>query len=205
MAYSFNTQAVRDPNQFGAWYRLLFALVVPTCVGVWVFAGTILTMLFGPDFQEAAWVLRILMFYVLIETMDSKMSIILKVVHRQRQDLARLAFNPLINIVLGVLLLPVLGITGAAMGRVGGVAVSATLRYQLIARVLTRVQWFRFAAKPVVISLGVGVVCYGLSNLCRPMWLMVFYAVATGLLLQVAAGLSLATVKDMVSLPSPQD
>jgi O-antigen/teichoic acid export membrane protein len=205
MAYSFATQVNLDPNRFAAWFRLLFALVIPACVGVWVFAGTILALLFGPGFAEAAWVLRILMLYVLIEATDAKMSIILKASHRQRQDLARLAFNPLINIALNLLLLPVLGITGAAIGRVGGVVVSATLRHRLIARELTGVRWLQFAMKPLAISLGVGAVCCCLSGIYRPIWLMPIYLVTTGLLLHVASGISPATIKDMMSIPSPQE
>ena len=42
ISYSFNTQGNRDPNRFGAWYQVLFAFVVPACVGGWVFAGLIL-------------------------------------------------------------------------------------------------------------------------------------------------------------------
>ncbi len=205
MAHGFRGQASRDPNRFGAWFRLLFALVAPTCVGVWVFADTILALLFGPGFASAAWVLRILMCYVAIEAADAKMSVILKVAHRQRADLVRLAFNPLVNIGLNLLLLPGLGIVGAAIGRVGGVAVSATLRYRLIARELTRVHWFRFAMKPVAISLGVGAICEGLSGLCRPVWLMLAYVVATAVLLRLAAGFTPAAVAALLRLPSPQE
>jgi len=36
IAYSFNTQGnPRPPNYFAAWYKALFALLVPICVGVW--------------------------------------------------------------------------------------------------------------------------------------------------------------------------
>ena len=53
LAYSFNTQGKRDPNRFGGGEQVVFALVVPTCVGAWVFAGPILETLFGTGFGNA--------------------------------------------------------------------------------------------------------------------------------------------------------
>jgi len=205
IAHSFNTLGDRDPNRFGPWYQILFALVVPTCVGVWVFAGPILEILFGPGFGDALWILRILMMYVVIEAADTVMSAILKAAHRQREDVSRLAFNPLVNIVLNLVLLPILGTIGAAIGRVGGVGASAILRYVWIARELTAVNWVRFALKPALISAGVGSVCYSLFDVARPAWLLLFYAAVTAILLGISSGFSLSAIKDMMSLQSSQD
>jgi len=205
IAYSFNTQGSRDPNRFGAWYQVLFALVVPTCVGVFVFAGPILESLFGTGFGKALWILRILMIYLLIESADAEMSVILQAAHRQRADVRRLAFNPLTNIVLNLVLLPVLGTIGAAIGRVGGVAASATLRHLLIARELTGVNWFRFALKPALISIGVGSVCYALLEVDRPAGLLLFYVAVTAVLLRISSAFSPSVIKDMMSFRPGRD
>ncbi len=189
IAFSFNTQGKRDPNRFGGWYQVLFALVVPTCVGGWVFAGPILETLFGTGFGNATWILRILMLYLVIESVDAVMSVMLKAAHRQREDVNRLAFNPLTNIVLNLVLLPSLGTIGAAIGRVGGVGASAVLRDRLIARELTGVNWFRFAFKPALISIGVGSICYSMLDVDRPAWVLLFYVAATAILLRVLIGL----------------
>jgi len=204
MAHSF-AQGNRDPNRFGAWYRVLFALVVPTCVGGWVFAGLILEALFGPGFENAAWVVRILMIYVVIEAIDTVMSVILKAAQMQREDVSRLAFNPLTNIVLTLVLLPTLGMIGAAIGRVGGGAASAALRYFLISRELTAVNWLRFALKPTLISVGMGSVCYLWLDIAHPAWLPVFYVAVTVVLLRISAGFSPAVIEDMMSFRSTQD
>jgi O-antigen/teichoic acid export membrane protein len=205
IAYSFNTQGSRDPNRFGAWYQVLFALVVPTCVGVFVFAGPIMESLFGTGFGKALWILRILIIYLLIESADAEMSVILQAAHRQRADVRRLAFNPLTNIVLNLVLLPVLGTIGAAIGRVGGVAASATLRHLLIARELTGVNWFRFALKPALISIGVGSVCYALLEVDRPAGLLLFYVAVTAVLLRISSAFSPSVIKDMMSFRPGKD
>jgi hypothetical protein len=67
------------------------------------------------------------MIYLAIESADAMMSAILKAVHKQREDVSRLAFNPLCNIILNLLQLPTLGTIRAAFGRVGGVNASAIL------------------------------------------------------------------------------
>src|SRR5262245_21292358 len=120
-AYSFNTQGNRDPNQFGAWFQVLFAFLVPICVGICVFAGPILETLFGTGFGSAVWVLRILLIYWVIESADGVMAAILRAAHWQQEDVRRFAVNPLTNILVNLLLLPSLGTIGVAIGRVSGV------------------------------------------------------------------------------------
>ena len=201
IAYNFNTQGNRDPNYFAAWYEALFALLLPISVGVWIFAWPILETLFGAGFGNALWVVRILMVYLVIESADMIMSIILIAAHRQREDVSRLASNPVTNIALTLALLPTMGIMGAAIGRVGGVAASATLRHLLIARALTRVKWLRFVLKPALISIGVGSICYLLPDLGHPAWLLLLYIAVTTALLTVSCSFSRSVIKDMMSFP----
>jgi O-antigen/teichoic acid export membrane protein len=205
MAHNFSAKGNRDPNCFGAWYEVLFAVVVPLCVGVWVFAELILETLFGTAFGDALWILRILMIYVVTETADIVMSVILKAAHRQRQDSFCLAFNPLTNIVLNLALLPVLGPIGAAIGRVAGGCVSTTLRHLLIAQVLTPVNWFHFARKPALINLIAGLVCFLLLDVERPAWLLLFYTAVSLVSLWISSSFSFSTIKDMMSFPSAAD
>jgi O-antigen/teichoic acid export membrane protein len=201
-AYSFNTQGNRDPNSFGAWFQVLFALVMPTCVGFWVFAGLIMEVLFGKGFGNAAWVLRILLIYLVIESADVAMSFMLRAAHRQREDVSRFAVNPLTNIAVNLLLLPTMGTIGAVIGRVSGVAASAILRHLLIARELSGVKWLQFALKPALISIGVGLVCYFLLDVNPSIWWLFFYAAVTAALLRISSCLAPATIKDMMSFPS---
>jgi O-antigen/teichoic acid export membrane protein len=205
IAYSFNTQGTRDPNRFAAWYQVLFAFVVPTCVGGWVFAEFILRTLFGPSFVDAVWILRILMIYLVIEAADAAMSVTLQAAHKQREDAMRLAFNPLVNIVLNAALLPIIGTVGAALGRVGGAATSATLRSLLITRIFSRVHWFRFAMKPTIISVAIGAICNLLQDVAHPAILMACYSVGTATLLVLWSTVSPTVIRDIMRAPSAHD
>jgi O-antigen/teichoic acid export membrane protein len=205
IAYSFTSNGDRDPNRFGAWYEFLFALAVPLGVGLWVFAGLILETLFGAAFADAVWILRILTIFMMIETADTVMSVILKAANRQREDVICLGFNLLINVVLNLTLLPILGPIGSAIGRAAGAGVSAVPRYYLIARILTPVNWIRFAHKPALVSVGVGSICYLLLGEMHPVWLLLFYAAAVPILLKAWSSFSFSTLKDMMSFPSAAD
>jgi stage V sporulation protein B len=203
LAYSFNAEGRSDPNAFRAWYQALFGLVLPMCVGVWLFAEFLLATLFGESFADAAWILRILMIYLAIEAADSMMSATLQAAHRQRQDVTRLAFNPLTNVVLNLLLVPTLGTMGAALGRVGGVAVSAVLRTVLINHVLASVNWFKLAFKPGIISIGVGATCFVFRDIVHPAALLLCYVIAITTLLAMSSTLSLSVIKDLMASPRP--
>jgi O-antigen/teichoic acid export membrane protein len=203
VSYSFNTGDERDPNRFDAWYQVLFAFVLPVAVGAWVFAGLVLEVLFGKAFADAIWILRILMVYLLVESVDAVMSIILKAAHRQREDATLLAFNPLTNIAFSVVLLPILGTIGAAIGRVVGACTSATLRNSLIDRELTKVNWLRFALKPALISAGMGALCYLAFGADRIVGLFL-YLVGTVIVLRISSSFSLSAVKEMMSVSPDQ-
>ncbi len=205
MAHSFIVRDDRDPNRFGAWFEVLFALVLPLCIGVWVFAKPILETLFGAPFGDSLWILRVLMIYVLTETLDVVMSAILKSAHRQRQDAAFVALNLATNVALNLVLLPVFGAIGAALGRICGGAASATARHLLIRRVLTGVDWIRFARKQAAISIGAGSICYLLLSAQRPAWLMLLYVALVGGLLILSSSFSFSTIKEIMSSPSGAD
>ncbi|HVN90486.1 MAG TPA: oligosaccharide flippase family protein [Candidatus Binataceae bacterium] len=199
IAHSFSEGGKRDPNQFGSWLQILFDIVVPTCVGGWIFADFFLSILFGQSFRAATIVFRVLLFYLLIESADAVMSVILKAAHKQRGDVERLAFNPLTNFVLNLVLLPTFGIVGSAVGRVGGAVASATLRHRLIAAEMTAVTWSRYSARPALISIGVGALCYSMRGLMQPVSLFLLYVLGTGGVLLIASGLSLSVIKDIMT------
>jgi hypothetical protein len=75
----------------------------------------------------------------------------------------------------------------------------------LIARELTRMNLFRFAMKPALISIGVGSACYFLLDVGHQAWLLFFYVAASAVLLRVSSSFSPSVIKDMMSLPSSQD
>lgn len=201
MAFSFRAKHGQGQASFDVWYRTLFAFVMPTCVGGWVFARLILETLFGSEFGDAAWVLRILMIYLAIESVDAVMSVILRAAERQREDVIRYASNPLTNVLISLALLPPFGTIGAAIGRVGGAAASAILRNRLIARRLFKTAWLRYASKPAIISLATGVACSRLQA-SHPASALGLYVVTTVALLGLTSSISPTGIREIMGSPS---
>lgn len=205
IAYSFSAHGERDPNRFAAWYQILFALMTPACVGGFIFAQLILETLFGSGFGEARWILRVLMIYLLIESGDAVMSVILKAANKQEEDMSRFAFNPVVNILLNFALLPLLGTLGAALSRVGGAVASTTLRHILVSERLARIEWLRLLWKPAAISIGAGAACAAAFDVDRSFLALTLYVLLSMLLTALLSGFSIHAVKDMVSVPPSRD
>lgn len=130
--------------------RLPFSLTVPLGLGILFFAGPLVEVVFGHEFAGSTVMLRILMVFFLIESVDAMMGVLLKAVQRQGQDVLLFASNPVAMTVASVWLIPYLGGAGAAVARLVGVLCSSALRYIVISRAVVRVRWARVVMRPLV-------------------------------------------------------
>jgi O-antigen/teichoic acid export membrane protein len=97
---------------------LKLVVTLPLALIVSVFAADITLPLFGADFRPTADVLRILIWYALASMVTSTLSYGFTVQNRQRNYLLIRATGLGLNIILLVILLPLLGVTGAAVASV---------------------------------------------------------------------------------------
>lgn len=102
-----------------AWFTLLASL--PLTLLLSLFATEITVPLFGADFAPAAAVLRILVWYALLRLVADVYIQALIASNRQRRMLIVRAGGLSLNIALNALLLPRLGINGAALASLGSV------------------------------------------------------------------------------------
>jgi O-antigen/teichoic acid export membrane protein len=110
----------------------LLAVVAPLGLGLLLFAAPILRMLFGPGFEVAAPILRVLSVCLIVESVDILVSVVLKAAGRQHADVRMFALNPVSNTVLNIFLIPGLGSVGAAVSKLAAVSLSFTLRYSFL-------------------------------------------------------------------------
>jgi O-antigen/teichoic acid export membrane protein len=99
---------------------LLVALAV-LLIGL-VTAGAVLQLLFGPNFEASAQVLRVLLVALPANLIAGHCRSILVAGNRQRHDLRVAAIGMLVHVATKLGLIPLLGITGAAWGTVAGEA-----------------------------------------------------------------------------------
>src|SRR4029453_3763527 len=92
----------------------------------------------------------------MFEVADALMGVVLKSANRQNQDVRLYAVNPLLNIALNVVAIPLWGSTGAAAAKLAGVLGSSSARYIAISRGLARLHWVEFAARPLLVSVAAG-------------------------------------------------
>lgn len=107
----------------------MLGFVVVLGGGIAVFAPFLLKVLFGPEFAEASNILRILMLFLIIESIDTIMSVTLKAAGREKLDVRLFTANVVTNISASLLLIPGWGGLGCGVAKVLGGLASSTLRY----------------------------------------------------------------------------
>jgi O-antigen/teichoic acid export membrane protein len=125
-------------------------IMLPIALIVSIFAADLTVPLFGEDFHPTADVLRILIWYALFQMVTSTLTYGFMVQNRQRRYLLIRALGLGVNILLLVVLLPLLGVTGAAVASVcAETAVMLVLFFRFQAA-----GWNRQALIPRALRLG---------------------------------------------------
>ena len=96
-------------------YRYVSFVVMPLCVGTIVFAAPIISILFGNAYLPGSVSLQILAAGMLFFTLYTISSSIAQGLGRPKLPMYVLIFGTVINIVLSIILVPVMGINGAAI------------------------------------------------------------------------------------------
>ena len=96
-------------------YRYVSFVVMPLCVGTIVFAAPIIGLLFGNAYLPGAVSLQILAAGMLFFTLYTISSSIAQGLGRPRLPMYMLIFGTVIDIVLSIILVPIMGINGAAI------------------------------------------------------------------------------------------
>jgi len=111
--------ALKDQNLLETYivqsYRVVTLLVLPMCVGIAVFSGPLLELLFGRDFIFGAGALSILVVGMSFYTLFMISSSIAQGIGYPRLPMYVLVGGTIINLVLNVALVPMLGIEGGAL------------------------------------------------------------------------------------------
>lgn len=99
--------------------RWIFALTFPTFLIMTLFSSELLTLLFGSEYASAGLALSILALGNLVAASVGRVGSILKSTGHTRPIFYNNAANLSLNIVFNILLIPVLGIVGAAIATAG--------------------------------------------------------------------------------------
>ncbi len=121
-------------KQVGKW---IFILNIPIFIIILIFPGTIINILFGPDYLPAQWALRFLAVGLLFNSMLMVSENLLSMKGKSKTVLLNLTISAILNVILNALLIPVPSIFGLdnSQGLVG--ASIATMSTYIIWSLLT--------------------------------------------------------------------
>lgn len=139
-------------------YRYVSFVVMPLCVGTIVFAAPIISILFGNAYLPGSVSLQILAAGMLFFTLYTISSSIAQGLGRPRLPMYVLIFGTVINIVLSIILVPVMGINGAAIATtVAALVLMSVLMWRTLrlARVSLPIGEF---GKIIIASIAMGLV-----------------------------------------------
>lgn len=96
-------------------WRYLFAVVFPVALGLIAVADPVVKMVFGPQYAPSVAPLRILLISLIFGFLSFITGALLNATNKQKTQTGLMALVLVVNIILNLILIPRLGITGAAL------------------------------------------------------------------------------------------
>jgi O-antigen/teichoic acid export membrane protein len=132
-------------------YSLILA--IPVCIGGWIFGEQLLYYLYGESFVPGAPAFYFLLLVQVANVFMYLGTMSLNALDRPREAFWVTALASLANIVLNILLIPVLGITGAAIATLITMSLNAGVALYLLSKLIT-VRLERDPVKNILIASG---------------------------------------------------
>lgn len=194
--------AGRDPNAFQRIFQkgfvLLLMAIVPLLVGGWLLAEPLLVLIGQAEYAPAAPVFRLLLIAVGALFLGSLSGHVVTIINRQRQMVWTYLAVAVIGLGLYLTLIPRYSLYGAAFGTIVTEALTATVGYVIILRVMR----FRLQLGALPRLILAGAVMGGFIILTRPMnfWLAAIGGSAAYIgILFLTRALSPGIVRDLLS------
>lgn len=158
-------------------YSLMLA--VPFCAGGWLLGDELLYYLFGEAFSTGTGALFILLPLYVVYVFLYLQMMTLNALNHPKDSFRVTAVAVIVNIALNVLLIPVLGIVGAAFATLVSVALNAILGYHALGKYLV-VSVEKIPVLHIVVSAGVMSIVVGILRLIAPA-MNLWYLIALGI------------------------
>ncbi len=145
-------------------YRLVILLVLPMCVGIAIFSEPLLELLFGSQFIFGADALSILVIGMSFYTLFIVSSSITQGIGYPRIPMYILVGGTIINLILNLILVPLYGIEGAALGTtIAAFIIMVTILYQTFKITRVKLPYLAFG-KIILASLAMALIIFFLPQ-----------------------------------------
>lgn len=112
------------------------------------FAESILNLVYGKSFIDAAWIMRILMLAFLVQNGEMVLGMTCQAAGYHKAAMHIAILRALANIILNILLIPVWGLIGAALATLLSIMLSFIVLQLFVNRTLNGFRWIRISIKP---------------------------------------------------------
>lgn len=158
---------VADPAGLRRLYRgsfkYLFMIAAPVSVGLFLTADQVIHLIYGEAFADSTYVLRALCWSMLLLLPGDVDSRLLLASHNQCRAAIHAALGLAVNITLTLLLVPRVGIAGAAWARLASDLAVAALNHAFVQRHLIQVRVISLLWRPMLAAVVMGMVVLSLG------------------------------------------
>ena len=144
-----------------AWTYSLF-LAIPTCIGGWILGEKLLYYLYGASFVEGAPALFFLLLVQVVNVFMFLGTMSLTALNRPKDAFWITVIAAIANIILDLVLIPVIGITGAAVATLIAMTLNALGALILLSRIIS-IKFEYGPIKNILYASG----CMGIFLLCH--------------------------------------
>lgn len=180
---------VRSPERLGVIVeqalKLLMTFIIPLVVIVTVLAEEIVSLFYGPGYQESVLVLRVLIWMLVLFFANAVLFRTLLASDNERVTMRVAGVNMVSSVLLNLLLIPRWGANGVAVTSFCTILVALLQNYTYLARHLFKLDWLRLMGKPGLAAAALGGSMFVLRRwpvvLSLPLGVIVYVAMVFGL------------------------
>lgn len=170
-------------QQIESYARNLFVPVFLLFGCVFFFADSVLLFIYGPSFTSALWLLRIFMLAFLIQSADIVLGMMCQAAGYHKAAMNIAIFRAGVNIVLNIVLIPILGLLGAALSTLVAIFLSFIIFQIFVKRTLHQFRWSIVAARPAVICILMMLLLLPLRNVMNTVALGFLFVLGYGVMI----------------------
>ena len=150
---------MRRSLQLTAWAALFLGIVATA------FAGSIIILVYGPQYREAAAILRVLIWLIPLALLAGHYHYVLVAYDKQQLQFLSMASGACVNVLLNLLLVPDYGRTGAAWALIASEALAWGFAYYFVRRTIVHIPIWRHVCRPLLAGVALAGVLYLLPPL----------------------------------------
>jgi O-antigen/teichoic acid export membrane protein len=154
--------------------------MLPIAVGITFIADRVILLIYEPEFASSAVVLQILVWAVLLGSINYLLLDLLVAINRQVSNIWTMGIGAVVNVILNLILIPIVGFTGAAIATVVTNMLICVIGFYFVSKYLQKIRVWKMVVGPIAACAIMGGILFYLSD--TNLLLLIFLAAITYLI-----------------------